>query len=224
MARIVERQRLRPARRVGGRRSGELLLTGPIPRSLGCRSCRGLAIGRLDLVAAACAGGWSRRGNGGRGPPCRGWRSAGWGLTNGWLPPRPDTVSFGIDGFNQLYAEGMGGTVPATDWAWLLVTAPHSGTFMDVYGAGGVAIALLGLCLIVTDALGRARWLVYPLIAVGSLSLTTYVGHILLIWLDENDMLDGTPRSFLSEWLSCRFCWARIFATLWHRLVKRAAR
>lgn len=186
----------------------------------------GLAIGRLDL----------------RQPRVR-WRlvAVGAGMaaaayTLSWLAIRglglderlaatldPDTgIPFGIDGFNQLYAEGMGGTVPATDWAWLLVTAPHSGTFMDVYGAGGVAIALLGLCLIVTDALGRARWLVYPLIAVGSLSLTTYVGHILLIWLDENDMLDGTPLSFLSEWLSLSvLLGSLIFATLWHRLVKR---
>src|SRR5690606_150552 len=103
----------------------------------------------------------------------------------------PDTgAAFGAEGFDQLFVEGMGGTVPTTDWAWLLVTAPHSGTPLDVYGAGGVAIALLGLCLIATDALGRASWLVYPLASVGALALTTYVGHILVIWLDENSMLD----------------------------------
>ena len=168
------------------------------------------AAARWRLVAA-----W----NGGRGPHPVGWRSAGVDERLAATSTRHGTPLHRR--FNQPY-EKAGGTVPATDWAWLLVTAPHSGTFMDVYGAGGVAIALLGLCLIVTDALGRARWLVYPLIAVGSLSLTTYVGHILLIWLDENDMLDGTPLSFLSEWLSLSvLLGSLIFATLWHRLVKR---
>ncbi|WP_248592824.1 hypothetical protein [Thermobifida alba] len=135
----------------------------------------------------------------------------------------PDTgAAFGAEGFDQLFVEGMGGTVPTTDWAWLLVTAPHSGTPLDVYGAGGVAIALLGLCLIVTDALGRASWLVYPLASVGALALTTYVGHILVIWLDENSMLDGTPLSFVSEWLSLTvLLGALLFATLWRLVVKR---
>ncbi len=135
----------------------------------------------------------------------------------------PDTgAAFGAEGFDQLFVEGMGGTVPTTDWAWLLVTAPHSGTPLDVYGAGGVAIALLGLCLIVTDALGRASWLVYPLASVGALALTTYVGHILVIWLDENSMLDGTPLSFVSEWLSLTvLVGALLFATLWRLVVKR---
>lgn len=135
----------------------------------------------------------------------------------------PDTgAAFGAEGFDQLFVEGMGGTVPTTDWAWLLVTAPHSGTPLDVYAAGGVAIALLGLCLIATDALGRASWLVYPLASVGALALTTYVGHILVIWLDENSMLDGTPLSFVSEWLSLTvLVGALLFATLWRLVVKR---
>ncbi len=129
---------------------------------------------------------------------------------------------FGTEGFDQLFVEGIGGTVPTTDWAWLLVTVPHSGTPLDVYGAGGVAIAVLGLCLIVADALGRASWLVYPLASVGALSLTTYVGHILVIWLDENDVLDGTPLFFVSEWLSLTvLVGSLLFATVWRLVVKR---
>ncbi|MEY9212027.1 DUF418 domain-containing protein [Thermobifida halotolerans] len=129
---------------------------------------------------------------------------------------------YGAEGFDLLFTEGLGGTVPTTDWAWLLVTIPHSGTPLDVYGAGGVAIALLGLCLIVTDALGRAAWLVYPLVSVGMLALTTYVGHILVIWLDDNSMLDGTPLSFVSEWLSLSILLgALLFATLWRLAVRR---
>ena len=71
-------------------------------------------------------------------------------------------------------------------------------------------------------ACSRRYWATTRAAATGSLSLTTYVGHILLIWLDENDMLDGTPLSFLSEWLSLSvLLGSLIFATLWHRLVKR---
>ncbi|MDA2803923.1 DUF418 domain-containing protein [Nocardiopsis suaedae] len=114
---------------------------------------------------------------------------------------------------------GFPGTVPVNDWAWLLVSAGHSGTPFEVFGAGGIAIAVLGLCLIVAPYL---RWAVYPLAAVGALALTTYVGHVLVIRLAESGLVDGTPLGFVSDRLDLTvLVGALVFATVWRLLVRR---
>lgn len=64
---------------------------------------------------------------------------------------------------------------------WLLVAAPHSQTTWSILGNTGVALMVLAACLIATDRSARLRWLAAPVIAVGSISLTAYVGHILAI-------------------------------------------
>ncbi|MFC7740326.1 hypothetical protein ACFQXA_04180 [Nocardiopsis composta] len=115
--------------------------------------------------------------------------------------------------------EGFPGTVPVNDWAWLLVPTGHSGTPFEVFGAGGVAIAVLGLCLLVSPYLG---WAVYPLASVGALALTTYVGHILVIALADSGWVDGTPLSFVSSQLAWTvLLGSLVFATAWRLLVRR---
>jgi|UPI00082F68E2 uncharacterized membrane protein YeiB len=79
-------------------------------------------------------------------------------------------------------ADGFPGTVPVHDWVWLLSDAPHSGTPLEVFAAGGAAAAVLGGCLLVGEWL---RWVLYPVAAVGALALTAYVAHVLLIWVAE---------------------------------------
>ncbi|WP_243742588.1 heparan-alpha-glucosaminide N-acetyltransferase domain-containing protein [Actinorugispora endophytica] len=132
----------------------------------------------------------------------------------------PETgAAYGADGVALALYEGLPGVVPPTDWVWLFTAAPHSGTPLEVFGSGGVAIAVLGLCLLVSDRLG---WLVYPVASVGALALTVYVGHILVIWLDERSLLDGTPLSFVSTWLDLSVpLGALVFATAWRLLVRR---
>ncbi|MFW5417955.1 DUF1624 domain-containing protein [Nocardiopsis sp. CNT-189] len=119
----------------------------------------------------------------------------------------------------QALDEGFSGTVPVNDWAWLLVPTGHSGTPFEVFGAGGVAIAVLGLCLLASPYLG---WAVYPLASVGALALTTYVGHILVIALAESGWVDGTPLSFVSDRLAMTvLLGSLVFATGWRLLVRR---
>jgi uncharacterized membrane protein YeiB len=60
----------------------------------------------------------------------------------------------------------------------LLVSEGHSGAPLNVLGATGVAVAVLGLCLLACRAAPRTTW---PVVAVGQLALTVYVGHLLVL-------------------------------------------
>jgi uncharacterized membrane protein YeiB len=69
------------------------------------------------------------------------------------------------------------GTAPTTSAAWLLTASAHSGTPFEIIGAGGVAIAVIGLCLFGQ----RLRRLLLPISSVGALALTSYAGHLLAL-------------------------------------------
>lgn len=103
--------------------------------------------------------------------------------------------------------------------------SPHSGGTAEILGSGGLAVAIIALCLLLSRPL---RWVLLPLAALGSMPLTAYSAHILAI------VLIAGPGGFLSgngEW-----AWFSIAliagATLWamflgrgplERLVGRAA-
>lgn len=55
---------------------------------------------------------------------------------------------------------------------------PHSGGTAEIIGSGGFALAVIGLCLLLSRPL---RWLLLPLGALGSMPLTAYSGHVLVI-------------------------------------------
>lgn len=57
--------------------------------------------------------------------------------------------------------------------------AAHSGGLAEVIGSGGLAIAVLGVCLLTARPL---RWLVVPVAAVGSMALSAYTGHLVALW------------------------------------------
>lgn len=59
----------------------------------------------------------------------------------------------------------------------LLTAGPHSGTTLDIIGSVGVAILVIVGAPVAMDRLPRLRRLAKPVIAVGTLSLTAYVGH-----------------------------------------------
>ena len=63
---------------------------------------------------------------------------------------------------------------------------PHTGGLLDVTGSAGAAMAVIGLCLLVCRA-GAVVWASYPLRAMGSMSLTMYITHVIITTL-----VDGT--------------------------------
>ncbi|GLY50332.1 membrane protein [Lentzea sp. NBRC 102530] len=68
-----------------------------------------------------------------------------------------------------------------TGSVWSLLTSgPHSGMPFDVIGCIGVAITVVVLAMTAIDRLPLLRRLAAPIIAVGTMSLTAYVGHFLL--------------------------------------------
>ncbi|MCZ2818559.1 heparan-alpha-glucosaminide N-acetyltransferase domain-containing protein [Modestobacter sp. VKM Ac-2984] len=82
----------------------------------------------------------------------------------------------------ELYQEtltwGPSGTTPTNSPWWLVATAPHSGSPLDLAFTIGVALAVLGGCLL----LGRGlQPLLRPLAAGGSMTLTLYSVHLLLV-------------------------------------------
>lgn len=53
----------------------------------------------------------------------------------------------------------------------------HSGGVFEVIGSGGFAIAVIGLCLLISRPL---RWLLLPIAALGSMPLTAYSAQVLI--------------------------------------------
>ncbi len=78
----------------------------------------------------------------------------------------------------QMLATGLFGTTPTGSWWWLVVAAPHTATPFDLATTIGAALAVLGFFLFV---LTRPQWWAAPLVAVGSMTLTLYSLHIVLL-------------------------------------------
>ncbi|MFE3292701.1 heparan-alpha-glucosaminide N-acetyltransferase domain-containing protein [Rhodococcus sp. NPDC059234] len=100
------------------------------------------------------------------------------------------------DTLEEVLAFGSDGTVPTDTWWWLAVNGPHTGTPLDLMNTVGSSFLVLGLCLLLFRV-GRpvparaVNILTAPLVAVGTMSLTVYVGHIMFINSDF-DMYDAT--------------------------------
>jgi uncharacterized protein len=69
-------------------------------------------------------------------------------------------------------------TPPSPLLATLATTEPHSGSPFEVIGSMGFALAVTALCLLVA---GPARWVLYPLAAVGAMALTAYTVHVVIV-------------------------------------------
>jgi uncharacterized membrane protein YeiB len=105
------------------------------------------------------------------------------------------------------------GQVPVDSPWWLLVAAPHSGTPFEVAGATGTALLVLAGCLVLADAAG---WLLYPLAAAGSMSLTVYTGHIVVIAALGMSFQDVAPFRLEAFVLG-----SLVFASLWRAVFRR---
>ncbi|MFD0803645.1 heparan-alpha-glucosaminide N-acetyltransferase domain-containing protein, partial [Streptomonospora algeriensis] len=105
------------------------------------------------------------------------------------------------------------GQVP-TDSLWYLVVAtPHSGTGFEIAGALGTALLVLVVCMAVADIAAAP---LYPLAAAGSMALTIYTGHILVIAALGFSFTDVAPFR-----LEVFVIGALVVATLWRLLLGR---
>ena len=186
-----------------------LLLTGGYPALTWMPFViAGMALARLDLGATTVLRRLAFLG--------AGLTAAGYGLS--WLlfhafPHLTDLATVGSG------SSAEDGTVSTDSTANLLVASPHSGTTFEVLGNTGVAILTMVGSLALLDRLPRARRLLAPVTAVGTMSLTAYVGHIVAI------SVLGIGIGELSDeplWVLLVFiATAIVFAGLWSRRFQR---
>jgi uncharacterized membrane protein YeiB len=97
------------------------------------------------------------------------------------------------------------------------VASPHSEATLSIVGNTGVAILVITACPAAMDAFPRLRRLSRPVIAVGSMSLTAYVYHIIAIWLLDTEQATVQPLYVLLGFIAS----VTVLATLWSRFFQR---
>lgn len=178
-----------------------LVLTGYYP-VLGWTAylCAGLAVGRLALGSRRVALGLL----------------AG-GAVLAALASAASAVALGLlGGYDRIEAvsgavmadveRARFGTVPTDTFWWLATDAAHTTTPPDLLHTTGTALAVLGLALLLAPLAPR---LLAPLAAAGSMPLTLYSAHLIVLALTG----DGSP---LLLW-SVQAVAALVLATLWRR-------
>ncbi|WP_208117342.1 DUF418 domain-containing protein [Streptomyces sp. NBC_00582] len=112
-----------------------------------------------------------------------------------------------------------GGSFPAMPASSLLTAGPHSGTTFDIIGSVGVAILMIVGATVAMDRMPRLRRLAKPVIAVGTMSLTAYVGHFV-----AQSVLPAVPGADTrGSWvpLITYVLGATVFAAIWSRFFRR---
>lgn len=85
----------------------------------------------------------------------------------------------GSNGWSSYFDElAASDPVPALSTAFF-DSYPHSGGTMEILGSGGLALAIVSLLLLTGSAL---RYVLLPVAAVGSMPLTAYSAHVIVIW------------------------------------------
>ncbi|MFE2544508.1 DUF418 domain-containing protein [Actinacidiphila glaucinigra] len=125
----------------------------------------------------------------------------------------PTASAWWSDALSQAYGDQVVDTP-----SWLLVAAPHSQTTFSILGNTGVAIFTVATCLAAMECSKRLRWLATPVTAVGSISLTAYVGHIVAIKVLG---VDDLPDSAAVPVLLCFAAAAMVPAMAWTRIFRR---
>ncbi|MFB9650188.1 heparan-alpha-glucosaminide N-acetyltransferase domain-containing protein [Curtobacterium pusillum] len=108
------------------------------------------------------------------------------------------------------------GSSPAQALAQLFLSPrDHSSSIVDVVGTSGVAVAVIALCTLLFDGRGRtARRMAFPLAALGSMPLTVYAGHLVVL-----AVLPGYPDSGSAwGWFAVG---SVLFATAWRTFLGR---
>ncbi len=176
----------------------------------------GMALGRLDLGSSAVQRRLAVLG------PALAFVAFG----TSWLAFKVLGVSPPVPIWESLPPEALAGSGPPVEWSfdsdpWMLLAAePHSGSTFDVLGSMGVAITILTCTTIAMDRLPWLRRLASPVIAVGTMSLTVYVIHVLAILALPGE--NATPPDANSTPLLVAFVVvAIVFAAVWSRFFRR---
>lgn len=74
----------------------------------------------------------------------------------------------------------LGDATEPPGWDQLIIDTPHSQMPLWLVGSTATAVFALGAALVLADLMGRLVW---PMVAVGQLALTIYVGHLLALHL-----------------------------------------
>lgn len=128
------------------------------------------------------------------------------------LAPLPPGAAFAFPGVPYAADD----TTPGQALAQLFLSPrDHSSSVVDVVGTAGVAVAVIALCILVFDGRGRvAERIAFPLAAVGSMPLTVYSGHLVVIAL-----LSTYPESAEAwGWFALG---SVVFAMVWRRFLGR---
>ena len=154
------------------------------------------------------------------------------GLGMGRLPltrPRTAAALLGIGAVLAVAGYSLGATTaglrarePESLWAFVSSAEAHTSGIGEVVGSGGFAIAVVGLCVLLTTT--PLTWLVLPLRAVGAMALTAYSGQ-LVAWA----LLQPTPPPGETDLSAFRALepfwpfaiWTVILCTAWGLLVGR---
>ena len=153
--------------------------------------CAGLAVGRLQLRSKAVA--WWLVGGGLALAVGSSVGSAALLGPFGGADRLRDTLQPGID-LGQILDGSLYGNTPTTSWWWLAVDSPHSSTPIDLLHTTGTSLAVLGAMLLLARV---ATPVLKPLAAAGSMTLTLYSAHVLL--LSTPFLPPNPPRSYMLQ-------------------------
>jgi uncharacterized membrane protein YeiB len=185
----------------------QVLITGDYPVVVYLAYlCAGMAIGRLDLTSVRLA--W--------------WLLAG-GVA---LAAAAQLVSwvllYPLGDMGRLLAledpdgdrteamvELLWDPVQGSSWSYLALASPHAHTQLDMVNSTGSALAVLGVALLLTR-LPVAQRVLAPLRAAGTMSLTLYSAHVLV--LGAGVLEDWETAQYLFLVAGCL-----TFAALWRR-------
>ncbi|WMD06769.1 DUF418 domain-containing protein [Streptomyces sp. FXY-T5] len=144
--------------------------------------------------------------------------SAVWNVGGGGGPSSgsgPGSMGSGSAVSGSMGSAPGGPQLSASD---LLGAVSHTGTTFDTIGCAGIAILVIVAATAAMDRLPLLRRLAKPVIAVGTMSLTAYVGHFLAqsAWPASGA---GTTTSWVP--VLTYILTAIVFATIWSRFFRR---
>ncbi|MGI3200546.1 DUF418 domain-containing protein [Streptomyces sp. GLT-R25] len=176
----------------------------------------GMVVARLDLGRAKVR---ARLALASGGLAVLGYGGGSW-LALRLVPNAHATVAAATDGdsgASAWWSDTVGYITDGTPAAWLLVAAPHSQTTFSILGNTGAALLVVAACVAVTARMPRVTRLATPVAAVGMISLTAYVLHILAIYVVGMEDETGPALVALLAFIAT----AMLLATAWTRRFRR---